>query len=96
MPELAGWHEFPSGEDTIEQSVFFLDRNQNRSVDVEDDESEEHEHQEVMNQAKIRRLDEVGQPSDVLVQEWIPYHLAVEEQPSQDFDQNQQVDDEVR
>ena len=45
VPQFAGGHEFPSREDAVQQSVFFFERNQNRSIDVEDDEREEHEHQ---------------------------------------------------
>jgi hypothetical protein len=84
MPQLAGGHELPSGEDAVQQSVFFLERNQNRSIDVEDHEREEHEHQEEVNFAKVLGIDQLRQPADELGQNGIAQHAAVESQAGQD------------
>ena len=76
VPQFTGRHELPTGENTVQQAVFFLDRDKHRKINVEDDEREEHEHQKVVNQAKIPGVDEQRQPADELVEHRVAQHLA--------------------
>ena len=95
VAQFACGHEFPSRENAVQESVLFFERNKNRSIDVEDDKREEHEHQKEMNQAEVLDIDEQRQPTDEFVQNRIMQNLVIESETGQNLDQDQKVDDEV-